>query len=210
MSVPRGRQAEAARNDERILAAARDVFVEDPEAPVSAVAERAGVGIGALYRRYPSKEDLVRRVCADGLARYIAAAEAALEDDGDPWVAFVTFMRRLVDTDTHALTARLAGRFTPTEENFAEAGRAQGLNRRIFERTRHAGALRPDAHVNDLAMVLEQVVAIKVGDAERTSRLRHRYLALLLDALHTRTDTVLPGPPPTWAELAGRWVPSAD
>ena len=50
-----GRRAEAARNDRRILEAAREVFVADPSAPIAAVAARAGVGIGALYRRYGSK-----------------------------------------------------------------------------------------------------------------------------------------------------------
>ena len=54
------------------------MFVANPEAPIAAVAERAGVGISALYRRYASKEDLLRRLCADGLARYIAAVEEAL------------------------------------------------------------------------------------------------------------------------------------
>src|SRR5215216_4877897 len=73
-----GRQAEARRNDRLILEAAREVFVEDPDAPISAVAERAGVGIGALYRRYASKEELLRRLCSEGLRRYIAEAEAAL------------------------------------------------------------------------------------------------------------------------------------
>ena len=68
-----GRRAEAARNDGLILEAAREVFVADPKAPISAVSERAGVGIGALYRRYGSKEDLLRRLCADGLGMYIAA-----------------------------------------------------------------------------------------------------------------------------------------
>ena len=90
-----GRRAEAARNDERILESARAVFVADPGAPISAVAEHAGVGVGALYRRYESKEELLRRLCADGLARFIAAAEAALADHGDPWDAFADFMRAL-------------------------------------------------------------------------------------------------------------------
>ena len=80
-----GRRAQAARNDELILQAARAVFVSDPSAPISAVAERAGVGISALYRRYGSKEELLRQLSGDGLRRYIAEAEAALADEGDPW-----------------------------------------------------------------------------------------------------------------------------
>ena len=76
-----GRRAQAARNDELILQAARAVFVSDPSAPISAVAERAGVGISALYRRYGSKEELLRQLSGDGLRRYIAEAEAALADE---------------------------------------------------------------------------------------------------------------------------------
>src|SRR5215212_5097901 len=123
-----GRRAEAARNDAVILDAARAVFVADPKAPISAVAGRAGVGIGALYRRYGSKEDLLRRLSADGLRVYTAAVEDALADDGDPWAAFAHFMRRVVDADTHSLTLRLAGTFTPTVELTREAAKAQELN----------------------------------------------------------------------------------
>jgi AcrR family transcriptional regulator len=200
-----GRRAQAARNDQRILEAAREVFVADPGAPISAVAAHAGVGISALYRRYRSKEDLLRRLSGDGLRRYIAEAEAALADDGDPWEAFAGFLRRIVDADTHSLTLRLAGTFTPSEELYRDAARAQELNLRLYERTRAAGAIRPDLDVNDFSFVLEQVASIRLGDQQRTSRLRHRYLALLLDGLHTPSPGPLPGPPPSWEELSGRW-----
>jgi AcrR family transcriptional regulator len=200
-----GRRAEAARNDQRILDAARAVFVADPGAPIAAVAERAGVGISALYRRYPSKEELLRRLCADGLKTYIAAAEQALADDRDPWEAFAGFMRRVVDADTHSLTSRLAGTFTPTEELNRDAAVAQELNERLFERTRASGAIRADLDVNDLSMVFEQVASVRLGDEARTGQLRHRYLALLLEAMRRPSAAPLPGPPPTWREVAGRW-----
>jgi AcrR family transcriptional regulator len=200
-----GRRAEAARNDRKILDAAREVFVADPEAPISKVAERAGVGISALYRRYASKEDLLRRICADGLRTYIAAAEDALADEDDPWNAFSDFMRRVVDADTHSLTLRLAGTFTPTEELYKDSWKAQELNVRLFERTRAAGAIRPDVVVHDLSLLLEQLAAVRVADQERTSQLRHRYLALLLDALHAPSGSTLPGPPPSWEEISQRW-----
>src|SRR3954449_48825 len=151
-----GRRAQAARNDERILAAARTVFVTDPGAPIAAVAKEANVGIGALYRRYPSKEGLLRALCADGLARYVDAAEAALAHEGDAWEAFSGFMRAAVDADVSSLTQRLAGTFTPTPELYAAADRAGELNRALFARVREAGAIRPDADVNDLGPILEQ------------------------------------------------------
>jgi AcrR family transcriptional regulator len=200
-----GRRAEAARNDGVILDAAREVFIADPRAPISAVAERAGVGIGALYRRYGSKEDLLRRLSADGLRVYIAAVEDALADEGDPWEAFTIFLRRIVDADTHSLTLRLAGTFAPTKELYRDSARAQELNMRLFERIRAAGAIRPDIEVDDIALLLEQLAAVRVGDEERTRQLRRRYLALLLDAVHDRSGSRLPGPPPNWEEIGRRW-----
>jgi AcrR family transcriptional regulator len=200
-----GRQAEARRNDGLILEAAREVFVEDPDAPISAVAERAGVGIGALYRRYASKEELLRRLCSEGLRRYIAEAEAALADEVDPWAAFAAFMRRIVDADTHSLTLRLAGTFTPTEELNREAARAQELNVCLFERTKAAGAIRPGIEVVDISLLFEQLAAVRIGDEERTRQLRRRYLALLLDALRVPLGSPLPGPPPGWEEITRRW-----
>ena len=200
-----GRRAQAARNDERILDAARAVFVTDPDAPISAVAKRAEVGISALYRRYGSKEELLRRLCADGLKRYIDAAEAALADTRDPWIAFSGFMSRVVDADTHSLTLRLAGMFTPTDDLRRAAAEAQELNLRLIERTKAAGAIRADVTADDLSFVFEQLAAIRVDDEQRTAQLRRRYLALQLDALHNPSTTALPGPPPSWEEISQRW-----
>jgi AcrR family transcriptional regulator len=201
-----GRRAQAARNDAVILEAARTVFVADPTAPISAVAEHAGVGISALYRRYASKEELLRKLCADGLDRYIAEAEAALADDRDPWTAFDAFLHRLVDADSNSLAQKLAGTFTPTPELYAQATRAQQLNEQIFARTRDAGALRDDVVVDDIGLILEQVTSLKLGGTERSNQLRHRYLAMFLQALRrTSDDSPLPGPAPRWQELHGRW-----
>lgn len=188
-----------------ILDAAREVFVADPKAPISAVAERAGVGIGALYRRYGSKEELLRRLSADGLRIYTAAVKDALADDGDPWSAFANFMRRIVDADTHSLTLRLAGTFTPTEDLYRDSQMAQELNVRLLERTKDAGVIRSDIEVDDVALLLEQLAAVQLGDEDRTRQLRRRYLALLLDALRDTSGSRLPGPPPSWEEIDRRW-----
>src|SRR5262245_6656670 len=135
-----GRKAQAARNDELILSAARAVFTADPGAPIAAVAERAGVGISALYRRYPSKEALLQKLCGDGLKLYISSAQRAADDTGDPWQAFATFMLNVVDDDTHSLTIALAGTFPPTEELFRDAELANRLTIEVFDRVMAAGA----------------------------------------------------------------------
>jgi AcrR family transcriptional regulator len=203
-----GRKAQAARNDELILRAARAVFTADPGAPIAAVAERAGVGISALYRRYPSKEALLQKLCGDALGLYIEVAEQAVTSQGDPWEAFAGYMRGIVDADVHSLTIRLAGTFQPTPELGRAAARASELALRVRERALEAGVLRPDVTATDLALLFEQLAVIKLGDEERTARLRHRYLTLMLDALRLPpAHRPLPGRPPEEAELSARWAP---
>jgi AcrR family transcriptional regulator len=200
-----GRGAEAARNDQLILEAARAVFVDNPASPISEVAQRAGVGISAVYRRFDSKEDLLRRLCSDGLDRFIEAAEAGLADDRDPWTVFSEFMRRLVDADMHSLTLRLAGTFPSTEELYSKASHGHELHVELFDRIRSAGAIRPDLEVDDIPMLLEQVAAIRLGDERRTRAIRHRYLTLILDGLRPGAATPLPEGGPTREEMRGRW-----
>ncbi|HEY9494847.1 MAG TPA: hypothetical protein VIR15_08340, partial [Intrasporangium sp.] len=164
-----------------------------------------------LYRRYANKEAMLASLCAEGLDRYIAAAERSLGTGADPWQGLVDFISEIVDEDVHALTVRLAGTFTPTPELGALSQRAIALGSEVFRRAEEAGALRPGLVFNDLAMVLEQATAIRVGDLERTVVLRRRYLALQLEAMRGRrprgAHAPLPGPPPTDAELAERWIP---
>lgn len=204
-----GRAAQAERNDRRILQAARAVFVADPDAPITAVAERAGVGISALYSRYESKEDLLRRLSSDGLQQLLAEIEAAAHDDRDPWTVFASLMGRLVDADLAALTLSLAGRFTPTDDMWALAARTDTeLSQRLFPRIREA--LRPGVEAADVSLVLEVVASIKLSDPARTKQLRRRYLAALLDGLRAERGQALPGPPPTRDEINERWQPPSQ
>jgi AcrR family transcriptional regulator len=205
-----GRRAQAARNDGAILEAARRVFLRDANAPIAAVATEAGVGVGALYRRYASKEVLLQTLCRDGLLRFAAIAEEAEAAHDDPGDALDAFIRGIVDADVHSLTVHLAGTFSPTAELGELAGRTGRLAERLFRRARAAGALRADAHLNDIVMIFEQLAAVRIGDADRTRALRRRYLAFHLDALRPAAATgTAPGRPPTAAELGERWRPRA-
>jgi AcrR family transcriptional regulator len=198
-----GRRAEAARNDQRILDAARAVFFDDPDAPISAVAKRAGVGISALYRRYAGKDALLQRLAADGMRRYIAEAEAALAATGDLWTVFAEFMRRALDAGAGSISLRFAGRF-PASEEMQHLGRsANALTQRLLHRT--AGALRPGIEVPDISLIFEQLQSIRVDDPARAAQLRHRYLALFLDGLRATAAPPLPGPAPAWEEIHRRY-----
>jgi AcrR family transcriptional regulator len=200
-----GRRGQAIRNDAIILEAARNVFLEDPSAPIAAVAERAGVGFSALYRRYPSKEQLLRQLCHDGLKRFIAEADAGLADS-DGWRGLTGFIERVVDADVHSLTVRLAGTFTPTAEMNEDAKRANGLAVKLVERAHETGRLRPDVVPDDLDLLLEGCAAIRLPDPERSRELRKRYLALLVRGLSADDSEPLPGPPPNAQEMSWRWT----
>ncbi len=199
-----GRRAQAARNDQLILESARTVFLADPGAPISEVAKHAGVGISALYSRYASKEVLLRKLCRDGLQRFVDETEAALGDEREPWTVFRDYMERLVAADTSSLTLALAGRFTPTEEMFALAERANRLSTRLFRRIK--GVLRAGIEVHDLSLVFELIAAIKLSDRGRTELLRQRYLGVVLDGLRAQDGDRLPGPGPRWEEINERWA----
>ena len=86
---------------------------------------------------------------------------------------------------------------------FALANRSSELMAELFGLIRHV--LRPDLELHDVSLVFELVAAIKFADPERTTELRHRYLALILDGMRAVDRGELPGPPPAWTELSERW-----
>ena len=200
-----GRKAQAARNDGLILEAARAVFLADATAPIAAVATRAGVGISALYRRYPSKDALLRRLCHDGLRRYNAEADAALEDS-DGWAGLVGFLERVVEADVHSLTVHLAGTFTPDESMLPDITHSGEVTAELVRRAHESGRLRPEVNAQDLGLILEAASAISMPDAKRMAQLRRRTLAMLIAGIAVpRTENELPGPAPQPGEFAWRW-----
>jgi AcrR family transcriptional regulator len=199
-----GRRREAARNDAGILDAARSVFLEDPSAPISAVAARAKVGISALYRRYPSKEDLLRELARDGLVRYIADLEAALADTRDPWSVYADCLTRILDGGSQALAQRLAGTFAPTPDLSALARRAGALADEVHRTAQRHNVLREDVSPIDVVLLLETLSAITLPGSDGGHALRRRYLALLLQALRAPGGGPLPDAPDP-SELTGRW-----
>jgi AcrR family transcriptional regulator len=168
------------------------------------------VGIGALYRRYPSKEALLQHLCLEGLERYSAAAEDALADVGDPWRAFARFLGTCLDAGSGALTVRFAGTFSASVELQHAGHRAHDLTHRLLEHTKASDALRDDVEVGDLSLLFEQLQSIRVGSEERTRQLRRRHLTLWLDALHAASPSPLPGPPPRWEEISRRYTPEGS
>ena len=164
----RGRQAEARRNDLVVLEAARDVFAaQGASAPISAVAEHAGVGMGTLYRRYGSKTELLQRLCVLAMEQALAAADDAL-DASDPWDGLGGYIRACVELRSGAL-ASLAGQIETTAEMRGTARRSMARMEEIVARAHRGGRLRADVSALDITLA-DRAVQPPVPGSGRAGR----------------------------------------
>jgi len=208
----RGRQAEARRNDLAVLDAARDVFTaQGAGAPITAVAERAGVGMGTLYRRYGSKTELLQRLCVLAMQQALDAAADALRAD-DPWTGLADYIRACVELRSGALAA-LAGQVETTEEMRATAKQSLAHAAEIVARAHQDGSLRPDVTALDVNWLIEQFSrrAPDPVDPGEERNVRSRLLTIALDGLRARPGTrPLPGHPPSPDHYANRWEDQSE
>jgi AcrR family transcriptional regulator len=199
----RGRQAEAARNDLRVLQAAREAFATDgATTTVATIAKRAGVGVGSLYRRYGSKDDLLRHTCLLSMQQSIEAVQTALEDP-DAWAGLSRYVQACVDQGTGAL-APLAGTIDTTPEMWNTARKGRRALERLVARAHDQGALRRDATALDIAWLIELFGRTAPGQQDETAR--RRLLAVALDGLRPpAAGRSLPAPAPSVRRYEGRW-----
>jgi len=204
----RGRQAEAARNDLIVLAAAREVFAtQGAQAPVSAVALRAGVGVGSLYRRYGSKDDLLRELCLLALRQSVSLGERWLEA-ADAWDGLAGYIRDAVAQGTGAL-APLAGAIETTPDMWSASRRGRELLGLLVQRAQAAGVLRDDVTALDIAHLIEMFGRLGPDPASPSPspeyEIRLRLLAIAIDGLRTAASP-LPGTAPSAAHYEARWA----
>jgi AcrR family transcriptional regulator len=190
-------RADALRNREAVVAAAREVFAElGLEAPLEEIARRAGVGIGTLYRRFPTRLDLADAVLASSVESMVAAAEAALAI-ADPWEGFVFYLEQ-------------TGRLQAADRSFNDmmsmrlprATRAEAAKKRMFELTKSimaraqaSGQLRADVTNEDLAFLAWANTRIMQATQEISPDAWRRHLGLLLDGFRSEGATALPVAP---------------
>jgi AcrR family transcriptional regulator len=159
-SRPRRLRADAARNRARILEAANEAFAtRGPDASLEEIARRAGVGIGTLYRHFPTRDDLLAAVFQDRIDELQARAEELLAAD-DPGEALATWLHeQLVHACScrglaaEAMLAMLAhrGDEPPACEAMRDAGAA------LLARAQAAGVVRPGVDVDDLVRMMQAV-----------------------------------------------------
>jgi AcrR family transcriptional regulator len=184
-------RADAARNVERILRAARDVYAElGPDAPVEAVARRAEVGERTLYRRFPAKADLVRAALDQGIAEHHtpAIADARRDDDALRGVTRVVEAAISLGAREQSLliAAQRAGSLTADiSDSLIEA-----LSE-LVRRGQQDGVIRADLVAEDLLRVIGMLYSVLSTMAPGSDGWR-RYVALILDAISTNERQPLP------------------
>ncbi|NKQ58936.1 TetR/AcrR family transcriptional regulator [Amycolatopsis sp. K13G38] len=198
-------RADARRNRDQIIAAAKQVFGESgPEAPMEEIARRAGVGIGTLYRRFPDREALIRGVARDNFAAVLAEARAAAAEEQTAWQALVRLIGRSselqlsVQLGLVSPVARQVIRSDPATAEYREAILSELDD--IVRAAQAEGALRDDVGTGDVALIVSMLLRpLPLADGESATLMRERVAALLVDGL--RPGTRLPGRPITGAEL---------
>ena len=204
---PRGLRADARRNRERLLDAARDAIVEHgADVPLDDIARRAGVGIATLYRRFPDRPALFREVALDLMRRSGHEARTALAEEPHAFEALARYLHRALDLRIAAVMPVLAGQLR-TDEELKGARRASMEQLAQIISTAHAdGSLRPDVTAGDIGMLLVRLTRPLPGPfpAAVNRRLAHRHLGLLVDGLRHGAASGGPasGPALTLDELA--------
>src|SRR5215217_5600366 len=118
-------RADARRNRDQILSAARDVFVEyGPGAPLEEIARRAGTGIATLYRRFPDRQDLMRAVVLEVLSRTAEAVERARAEEPDAFSALVRYMHEVLEIRAAAVIPALLNEIPMRDEEMERTRRA--------------------------------------------------------------------------------------
>lgn len=185
-TVPRPLRADARRNRVRILDAARAEFAESGgDAQMDAVAARAGVGVGTVYRHFPTKDALLTELIRERFEHFVALAQDALSVE-DPWEAFSGLMHAnaelcAADAGTQHVFLQIDPGVAPRLA--AETGLLE-LAQRSIERGQAAGQIRPDFSAEDIGMVMCGVAsAMHFGDPAWDWR---RHLGFVLDGLRAR------------------------
>ncbi|MGW1673783.1 TetR/AcrR family transcriptional regulator [Streptomyces sp. NPDC002324] len=197
-------RADALRNRERIVGAAREMFVEfGPDVPLDEVARRAGVGNATLYRNFPDREALVREVVCSVMDRTALAAEVALTETGDAFEALSRFVHTSADERISALCPMIQSTFDAHHPDLEAAReRLEDQVEGIMKRARDAGQLRSDVGVGDLMIAVSQLSRPPAGtQCGGADRFLHRHLQLFLDGLRAPAPSELPGAPVTVEDL---------
>jgi AcrR family transcriptional regulator len=197
---PEKLRADAERNRQALISAARDAFRERGlSVALDEIARRAGVGNATLYRRFPTRGDLISAVFVDRLADYLEVVEEALRAS-DPWIGFRNYVQRLcaMQAEDHGFADLLTIRPADDGDEAFEAVRmrAQQGFFALVERAQAHGSLRADFVPEDFVVLLMANVGVIRRTTQDAPASSPRLVAMWLDGVHQSAATPAP-PPPT-------------
>lgn len=199
-------RADARQNRDRIVTAGRELILErGADAPLDQIAARAGVGNATLYRHFPTREDLVRRVVLDDMNRVREEAAAAHGAEPNAWSALRRFCAAVVRGRLIALLP-IAGPHLVRDAEFDTArGELVAALGDLLAAARAEGSLRSDIQAGDLVLTLTAVMRPLPGlPAALVQAMQARHLGLVLDGLRAAGAAALPGAPITADEITAR------
>ena len=189
MTVPlsndRPLRADARRNRDRIVAAARTAFATSGLATqMDDVAREAGVGVGTLYRHFPTKDDLIRALVRDRFAQITAESRKLAEEEPDPWKALTSTI--LYGAGMQASDLTLSQVLSTHAESCHDAREKEGLHeitRELLRRARDAGQIRDDVTLDDVVLLFTGLAKVLEAVACGAPMDWRRYVELMLDGM---------------------------
>jgi AcrR family transcriptional regulator len=188
---PRAKRADAVRNRERVLEAARKCMaLRGLDVQMDEIAKKAGVGVGTVYRHFPTKDALVQALIVDHMERMADVAKASIDAEGEPWEAFSRTLwngaeQQLAD---RALAQVLATQPPATWQHAAEAQTSLSDHMAtLLARAQEAGAVRADLRVDDIPLMM-----CGLGAVVQNGRDWQRYMRLVLDGMRACGSDPLP------------------
>jgi len=184
ISQRKPKRADARRNYDKVIAAARDAFTESgAETSLEEIARRAEVGIGTLYRNFPNRQALLEAVYV-GEVEGICATAAEM-DGMDPWEGLAAWLRRFVTymATKQALATELLN-YTDFKQPLFQECRAAlyGAGGPLLQRAQEAGEVRDDTDLSEIIQLVGGVAKIQVSDPAQVEHL----LQIVLDGLRVR------------------------
>lgn len=197
-TAPRTLRKDAARNRERLLDAARELFAENGlDVTLNDIAHHAGVGVGTAYRRFANKEEVIDALFDESLAEVAAMVHEALAEP-DAWRGLTCYLERSLDTLLHnRALSQIMNSPALGDQRAAEArDRIAPLLQRLVDRAKAESVVRSDFEQSDLIFIQEGLLAIMNRTRGIRPQLYRRYLTLFLDGVRSDRETFLDLPVP--------------
>jgi AcrR family transcriptional regulator len=193
----KGLRADAERNRERVLDAARAVFAEQGlDASTNEVARRAGVGVATLFRRFPTRDDLVGAVFADKMHAYAAAVDEALANP-DPWSGFCDYIEAMcrMQAEDRGFADVLTLTFPTAKALEAERNKSAKALEVLINRAKATGKLRDDFAHQDVPLILMANAGVVTATHNAAPEAWRRIVGYLIQSFVASAAQPLPEPP---------------